>query len=80
MMVTLGIYVRRWQRALRRWLTDPRFHTLAQTIAYFGSGFLLSAASLGNACQSPKVFQYIPVQSVNFARKFEIFKIYPCIL
>lgn len=52
MMVTLGIYVRRWQRALRRWLADPRFHTLAQTIAYFGSGFLLSAASLGNACQS----------------------------
>lgn len=48
MMVSLGIYVRRWQRTLRRWLLDPRFHTLAQTAAYVGGGLLLSAASLGN--------------------------------
>ena len=51
MMVALGIYVRRWQRTLRRWMLSPRFHTLAQTAAYIVSGLLLSAASLGNAAQ-----------------------------
>ncbi len=51
MMVALGIYVRRWQRTLRRWLINPRFHTLAQTAAYILSGLLLSAASLGNSPQ-----------------------------
>ncbi len=51
MMVTLGIYVRRWQRTLRRWMLNPRVHALAQTAAYILAGFLLSAASLGNAAQ-----------------------------
>ena len=51
MMVALGIYVRRWQRTLRRWMMNPRFHILAQTLAYILSGFLLSAASLGNMVQ-----------------------------
>lgn len=51
MMVALGIYVRRWQRTLRRWMRNPRVHALAQTAAYIGSGFLLSAASLGNMAQ-----------------------------
>ncbi len=51
MMVALGIYVRRWQRTLRRWMLSQRFHALAQTAAYILSGFLLSAASLGNAAQ-----------------------------
>ena len=51
MMVSLGIYVRRWQRMLRRWLADPRFHILAQTAVYLGAGFFLSAASLGNCLQ-----------------------------
>lgn len=51
MMVSLGIYVRRWQRMLRRWLADPRFHTLAQIAAYLSAGFFLSAASLGNHLQ-----------------------------
>ena len=51
MMVTLGIYVRRWQRTLRRWMLDPRFHTLAQAAGYILSGLLLSAASLGNRPQ-----------------------------
>lgn len=46
MMVSIGIYVRRWQRVLRRWLLDPRLHTLAQTALYILCGFLLSAASL----------------------------------
>ena len=51
MMVTLGIYVRRGQRILKRWLTDPRLHTLAQSAAYLLAGFVMSAASLGNRCQ-----------------------------
>ena len=51
MMVALGIYVRRWQRTLRRWMLSPRFHAIAQTVAYILSGFLLSAASLGNMAQ-----------------------------
>ena len=51
MMVTLGIYVRRWQRTLRRLLLDPRFHGVAQTLAYILAGLLLSAASLGNSAQ-----------------------------
>jgi len=51
MMVALGIYVRRWQRTLRRWMLSPRFHMLAQTAAYILAGFLLSAASLGNTAQ-----------------------------
>lgn len=46
-MVTLGIYVRRWQRTLRRWMLDPRLHMLAQAALYIFSGLLLSAASLG---------------------------------
>lgn len=51
MMVALGIYVRRWQRTLRRWMLSQRVHALVQTAAYIGAGFLLSAASLGNAAQ-----------------------------
>ena len=51
MMVALGIYVRRWQRTLRRWMLSQRFHAVAQTVAYILSGLLLSAASLGNTAQ-----------------------------
>ncbi|MBQ6997773.1 MAG: SpoIIE family protein phosphatase [Oscillospiraceae bacterium] len=51
MMVALGIYVRRWQRTLRRWIRNPRVHAIAQTAAYILSGFFLSAASLGNMAQ-----------------------------
>lgn len=51
MMVTLGVYVRRGQRTLRRWIADPRIHTLAQCGAYLLSGFLLTAASLAGRCQ-----------------------------
>ncbi len=47
MMVTLGLYMRRWQRALRRLLLDPRLHALAQGAGYLLTGFLSSAASLG---------------------------------
>lgn len=48
MMVSLGVYVRRWQRVVRRWLLDPRVHTLAQAVGYLLLGFIFSAASLGS--------------------------------
>ena len=51
MMVSLGVYVRRGQRVMKRWLLDPRIHTLAQSAAYLLAGFCMSAASLGNRCQ-----------------------------
>lgn len=51
MMLTLGVYVRRGQRTLRRWVADPKIHTLLQCAAYLLAGFLLSAASLVNFCQ-----------------------------
>lgn len=51
MMVSLGVYVRKWQRVLRRWMLDSRIHTLVQGGAYILSGFLLSAASLGQFSQ-----------------------------
>jgi len=47
MMVSLGLYVRRGQRLLRRWLRDPRLHGVIQTALYLLGGFLFSAASLG---------------------------------
>ncbi len=46
MMVSLGIYVRRWQRTLRRWLVDPKVQATAQATGLFLAGFLLSAAAL----------------------------------
>ena len=52
MMVSLGVYVRRGQRTVRRWLMHPRLHALLQCVAYVTVGFLLPAASLGNHCQS----------------------------
>ena len=48
MMVTLGIYVRRGQRWLRRLLQDATFHAAAETLGYLAGGFFLSAASLGS--------------------------------
>lgn len=51
MMVSLGLYMRRSQRFLRRFMLDPRLHTLTQALGYFLAGFLSSAASLGNALQ-----------------------------
>lgn len=46
MMVTLGVYLRRGRRMLRRWAADPRVHTLLQGAAYLLAGFLSGAASL----------------------------------
>lgn len=51
MMVTLGIYMRRWQRTLRRWLLNPKVHAIAQTAGLLLCGFALSAASLQQLCQ-----------------------------
>lgn len=51
MMVSMGIYLRRWQRILRRWLMDPKVHAVAQTVGLFMLGLLLSAASLDHYAQ-----------------------------
>ena len=51
MIVSLGVYVRRGQRIFRRWITDPRLHALAQSVAWLLSGFAMSAASLGSRLQ-----------------------------
>ena len=48
MLVTLGLYARRWHRLLRRRLLDPRLHALAQAVGYFLAGLLSAAASLAN--------------------------------
>ena len=52
MMMSIGSYVRRGQRFLRRWTSHPRLRTAAQGLGYWMCGFLLSAASLGN-CPQP---------------------------
>lgn len=50
-MVTFGIYMRRWQRTLRRWLLDPKLQATAQAVGLVLLGFALSAASLGQYSQ-----------------------------
>ena len=42
-------YIRRGRRRLEHLMLDPRLKTAGAAVAYGGSGFLLSAASLGNA-------------------------------
>ena len=51
MMVTLGIYVRRGQRTLRRWLADHRLHAWLQCAGWLGAGFALAAGSLAGRPQ-----------------------------
>ena len=51
MLISLGIYVRRGHRMMKRWLSDPRLHTLAQSVGYLLAGFAMTAASLGNRFQ-----------------------------
>ena len=51
MMVTIGVYVRRWQRIVRRWAADPRVHMVLQGAAWFLAGFFGSAASLSHRLQ-----------------------------
>ena len=48
-MISLQSYVRRGQSALQQWFLDPRIHAFARCAGYVLAGFLLSAASLGNA-------------------------------
>ena len=51
MMVTIGVYVRRWQRIVRRWAADLRVHMVLQGAAWFLAGFFGSAASLSHRLQ-----------------------------
>lgn len=51
MMVTIGIYMRRSQRLLRRWASEPRVHALLQGAGFLLAGFFGSAASLGHRLQ-----------------------------
>ncbi len=48
MMVSMGIYIRRWQRTLRRFCLEPRVQMTARVAGIFGAGLLLSAAALAN--------------------------------
>ena len=49
MMMSIGSYVRRGQRFLRRWTSHPRLRAAARGIGYILGGMILSAASLSNA-------------------------------
>ncbi len=51
MMVTLGVYMRRGQRFMRRWAANPKVHALLQGSGYFLTGFLGSAGSLSHRLQ-----------------------------
>ena len=51
MFTTMETYLRQGQRRLRQWAADPRVQAGGRVIACAGSGFLLSAASLGNRPQ-----------------------------
>ncbi len=51
MMMSIGSYVRRGQRLLRRWTTDPHLRQAGQGLGYWLAGVALSAASLGNSPQ-----------------------------
>ena len=51
MMMSIGSYVRRGQRFLRRWTSDPKLRTAAKGTIFLLCGLLLSAASLGNSPQ-----------------------------
>lgn len=48
MMVSMETYLRRVQRSAQRMMLDPRVRSGGTVLAYGGSGFLLSAASLMN--------------------------------
>ena len=50
MMLTLRSYARRGRRQLQRLIADPRTHLYLRAAVWFLTGFVLSAASLGNRC------------------------------
>ena len=51
MMMSIGTYVRRGQRFLRRWTSDPKLRSTAKGIGYFLCGLIFSAASLAHSPQ-----------------------------
>lgn len=51
MMASMETYLRKGQRQVQRWLTDPNIRTGLQILAWTGGGFFLSAASLSNSPQ-----------------------------
>ena len=51
MMTSIDAYLRQGRRLIRQWAVDDRVHALARGGGGFLGGFLLSAASLGNAFQ-----------------------------
>ena len=51
MMMSIGSYVRRGQRLLRRWTSNAKLRMAVEGGGYFLCGLLLSAASLGNSAQ-----------------------------
>ena len=48
MMMSVEAYVRQGRHTLKRWVIDPRMQVVWRCLAYFGAGFGLTAASLGN--------------------------------
>ena len=46
-MTLVQSYIRQSRQNLRRWAVNPRVHMAARCVGYFGAGFALSAASLG---------------------------------
>ena len=50
MIISLQSYARRTQRKIRRWIMNPRIHSVAQGVLYALTGFCLSAASIGGYC------------------------------
>ncbi len=51
MLASMETYLRRGQRKLKQWALDPGVQAGGRVMAYGGSGFFLSAASLGNFSQ-----------------------------
>lgn len=51
MMISVGSYMRRGQRLLRRWTSHPRTQRMVKGCGYFLAGMVLSAASLGHTPQ-----------------------------
>ena len=49
MITSLGTYIRRGQRLVRRWIFDPKLRAAAKALGWTICGFALSAASLGNS-------------------------------
>ena len=48
MILSIGTYMRQGRHRLLKWALDPRIHLFSRVTGHFLSGFLLSAASLGD--------------------------------